>query len=286
MFHPETRRNRSDMNAKLKYIYRYPVKGLQGELLDHVQLQQNTCLPQDRRFAISLNPSPGNGNGTGNSEPVDWQAPETLASPASHEKLAQLGLVWDEASHMLTLYRRRRQVLRADLSCALGRTLVDQFLDAFLGGNGMASGRMPRRHPVKLIEAREGVSFSDSPEPGLTLVNLASLRLVKRMIGESLDPQRFRANLYVDGVNAWEEMDLPGQVISVGGQDFEVLGTVARDSAINVCPPGNPEAGRTTLNLCRVLDSCLGQQVFGVRLRPLTGGLLQTDEPAVPSVAA
>src|ERR1700691_4795401 len=42
------------MAAAISAIYRYPVKGLSAEALDHVALAIGQCLPQDRRFAIAL----------------------------------------------------------------------------------------------------------------------------------------------------------------------------------------------------------------------------------------
>jgi len=40
------------MDAAIRSIYRYPVKGLSAETLDRVGLQVGECLPHDRRFAI------------------------------------------------------------------------------------------------------------------------------------------------------------------------------------------------------------------------------------------
>ena len=46
------------MNAEIKHIYRYPVKGLSPQAMDAVDLAAGDYLPGDRRFAVALGLGP------------------------------------------------------------------------------------------------------------------------------------------------------------------------------------------------------------------------------------
>ncbi len=47
--------------------------------------------------------------------------------------------------------------------------------------------------------------FSDVPEKCLSLINLASLRDLERVVRAPVDPRRFRANICFEGAPAWAE---------------------------------------------------------------------------------
>ena len=54
---------------------------------------------------------------------------------------------------------------------------------------------------------RTGHSFSDVAAKCLHIVNLASVRELERTLGRPVDPLRFRANLYLEGMEPWAEFD-------------------------------------------------------------------------------
>ena len=109
---------------------------------------------------------------------------------------------------MLVLYRGGKRVARGDLSTSMGRTLIEEFFAAFM--------KEELRGAAKLVEAREG-GFTDAPAPWLSLINLASVRdLGERIVGGEIDPLRFRANLYLEGLAPWRELDLVDREIAIG----------------------------------------------------------------------
>ena len=55
--------------------------------------------------------------------------------------------------------------------------------------------------PPTIVRSREG-HFMDKPDSVISLINLATLRGLEEKWGVELDPQRFRANIYIDGLKA------------------------------------------------------------------------------------
>src|SRR3954467_3350951 len=108
-------------------IYRYPVKGLSAERMDHVALTPRQCLPHDRRFAIALGPAP-----------FDPQRPEWLSKIhfimlMRDEKLARLETRFDAESGVLTIAENGRALLRERMTETGGSKLVAEFFAGFLG---------------------------------------------------------------------------------------------------------------------------------------------------------
>ena len=71
------------------------------------------------------------------------------------------------------------------------------------------------RGPPKIVHAA-GHSFSDVAAKCVHIVNLASVRELERTLGRPVDPLRFRANLYLEGVAPWAEFGWIGKEIAVG----------------------------------------------------------------------
>ena len=50
----------------------------------------------------------------------------------------------------------------------------------------------------------------------VSIINLASVRALAEAAGTAIDPLRFRANLYIDGLPAWAEFESLGARWRVG----------------------------------------------------------------------
>ena len=202
-------------------LYRYPVKGLSPQPLDSVDLTPGQTIPFDRAYAIENGPSR-----------FDPDAPKFLPKVSflmlmRHERLAALRTEFDEATETLTIFRDGRQVARGQLSTLLGRQLIDQFFAGYM--------KSELKGPARIISA-PGHSFSDGGAKCLHFVNLATVREVERITGAKLDPLRFRANVYFDGAEAWEERHWVGREFKAGGASFEIFAETERCDATNVNP--------------------------------------------------
>jgi uncharacterized protein YcbX len=99
--------------------------------------------------------------------------------------------------------------------------------------------------PLTLREL-EGANFDDSP---VLVVNLASVEAFGAKAGMRVDHRRFRANLYVDGLEPSEEIRWLGRRVAAGGVELEVVRQCERCVVIT----RDPETTTATPELLRVL---------------------------------
>lgn len=201
----------------VRHLYRYPVKGLSPDPLEGVRLAPGETIPFDRAYAIE--------NGPGRFDP---QAPRHLPKInflmlMRDERLAALETKFDDDTQVLTIFRDGKQVARGDLSTKLGRQMIEQFIAGYMAGELKGAPR---------IVTAPGHSFSDVAEKCLHLVNLETVR----ELGRDLDPLRFRANVYFDGLEPWAESRWVERQIHVGGALLEVFALTPRCAATDVDP--------------------------------------------------
>jgi hypothetical protein len=240
------------MAAAISAIYRYPVKGLSAEALDHVALAIGQCLPQDRRFAIAL--------GSTEFDPAQphWLAKTHFIMLMRDEALALLSTHFDPASGMLTIAKAERVLLQAPLTEADGCRRIAGFFDAFLGGK--VAG------PLRVVEA-SGHAFGDArPKPNastdkyVSLINLASIRDLETKIGAAVEPIRFRANVYFEGPLPWTELEWMERDITAGDARLRVIAPITRCAATEV----NPATAKRDIPMVAELMRKYGHNLMGI----------------------
>ncbi|HLI11018.1 MAG TPA: MOSC domain-containing protein [Alphaproteobacteria bacterium] len=257
------------MSASLVSIYRYPVKGMTAEPLERVRVEAGRRLPGDRRFAIA------HASGLNLEPSIEWRPKSDFLMLARDERLALLRACYDPTTGVLTLSRDGKQVARGNLHEALGRTLIEQFFAAFM--------RAELRGAPKLVEAREG-ALTDTREPWVSVINLASVRdLEERILRKPIDPLRFRANLYIDGVEPWRELDWVGRAFSIGDVQLRAAKRIGRCAATNV----DPATASRDLNIPLALRQGTGRADMGIYAEVITGGeLVPGDAVGLPDSAS
>ena len=210
------------MTAAIARICRYPVKGLNAEDLERVELAPGLGLPHDRRFALAhaaTQYDPG---------APEWLSKTHFLMLMKNERLAALKAAFDDATGILAIMRDGKQVSRGRVTEPLGRAMIGDFFAAYMKDECPGKPR--------LVEAPAGHMFSDTPARVVSIINLASVRDLERVVGQPVDPLRFRANIYVEGVSPWEEFHWVGDSISAGGVAFAVESRIDRCAATNVDP--------------------------------------------------
>jgi uncharacterized protein len=240
---------------RVSAVYRYPVKGLTPERLDSVDLVPGETLPFDRAYAIE--------NGPGRFDP---EAPRHLPKIIflmlmRDERLATLRSSFDDATRMLTISRGGKPVVRGALDTALGRQLIEQFIAAYM--------KTELRGAPRIVQA-PGHSFSDVAAKCVHIVNLASVRELERALGRRVDPLRFRANVYLDGLAPWAELGWVDREIGVGPARLAVFARTQRCAATNV----DPETGARDMAIPAALLRTWGHQDFGIYAKVTTGGAI------------
>ena len=100
------------------------------------------------------------------------------------------------------------------------------------------------------------------------MINLNSVEDFHNKINEKIEPQRFRGNFYINGVEAWEERKWIGKILKINNVSFKVESHIPRCVAINLKPKTDDNA----LNLLQSLKKTYNHFDMGIYLRALTDG--------------
>jgi len=130
--------------------------------------------------------------------------------------------------------------------------------------------------PLTLREGA-GLNFDDSP---VLVVNLTTVAAFEVSAGVEVDRRRFRANLYLDGLEPEEELRWLGRRIRAGHAELEVVSRCERCVVIT----RDPDTTQASPELLRVLtetsDTCMG-----VYCRVARPGLVATGDPCGPGLS-
>jgi len=253
------------MTIELKAIKRYPVKGLSGIEMPAADITAHQMLKDDRRFIIATQSSVGQGG------VHEWARKSNFLQLVNTPKLAELGIEYDDATTTLSILRNGRAICKGNLEDKMGRTVVEDFLKAFLKNDAAGT---PKIYSVP------DVSFGDMKEPYISVINLASVRdFGDRIVQKEIDPMRFRGNLLIDGLEPWAELKWEeGQIVQINGVDFRVIHPITRCKATSV----NPGTAESDINVPLMLRKGLNHLYMGVYVEPVNSGQIRPgDEIAV-----
>lgn len=250
-------------DPRITALFRYPVKGLSPEPLDEAKLIPDDCIDLDRAWAIE--------NGPGRFDPDN---PKHLPKVnfimlMRDERLAALKTELDPQTETLTIFRDGKQVAKGALNTRIGRQMIEQFLAAYLKGE--------LRGPPRIVQA-PGHSFCDVPVKCVSIINMASIRDLERITGRTIDPLRFRANIYIDGIPAWQEFDWIKKEIAIGEANLEVLMRTVRCDATNV----DPATGKRDAAIPADLERNFNHRDFGIYAKVLKGGTIEEGSIVQP----
>ena len=266
------------MPAELVDIVRFPVKGLSAEKLQRVTLTKGHGLPHDRRFAIAR------GDIDFDVSNPTWLRKTNFYMLMRNESLAGLTTKFNEETGVLSVSRDQTEVSRsvsrdqtevsrANITTPAGRTEFEIFFTEFLGDESKDGS--PR-----ILEARDHMFGDASPKEGadsdkyVSLIGLESIRALEQHTGGPVDPIRFRANLHVEGLAAWEEFSWVGKKISIGTAQLGVLEPITRCAATQV----NPATAERDLNIPKTLQQAFNHIYMGVYAEVMTGGDLNLGD--------
>ncbi|WP_044561945.1 MOSC domain-containing protein [Azospirillum sp. B4] len=248
------------MTTTVSILHYFPVKGLSAQTLESATLTPGEGLPQDRRFAIT------HGATTFDVLAPAWRPKNNFLALMRDERLATLDARYDAANCTLVLMRAGKAVARGRIDTPTGRLLIEQFLAAYMKGAAVPP-------PYKVIEAT-GHMFSDIAEKAVSLINLASVKDLERVVQAPVDPRRFRGNLLLSGLAPWAERQWVGKRLRVGDVVLEVFKDIRRCAATEV----NPVTGERDMAVVKSLMNGYGHVDCGVYARVIEGGTVNPGD--------
>jgi uncharacterized protein YcbX len=245
------------MDGRLAHIYRHPIKAHGRQELDRVTLEPGRCLPFDRHWAVAHEGArlmPG------------WNACMNFTRGAKTPTLQAIGAKLDDASGLLTLTHPVRPELSFDPDDVHGQAAFLNWVAPLMAGG--------RAQPVRLVKAGRGMT--DTAFESVSILNLSSLRALSQRAGRDLGMDRWRGNLWLDGLAPWEEFDLIGREVTIGAARLRIVERIGRCRATMV----DCATGQIDVNTLDLLEEGYAHTDFGVYAEVVAGGTIQTGDAA------
>jgi uncharacterized protein YcbX len=244
---------------RIERICRYPVKGLSPEAMEEVKLEVGQCLPADRLMALAQ------ADAAFDVEKPTWARKTNFACLAANARLAKLHTAYDGSTRTLVIRPPEGTPVLCELATPEGRASLEEFVTAWLGEE--ARGRL------RLVQA-DGHRFTDIPDKAVSIIGLNSVHALEQATGQSLDPLRFRANIYFSGGLPWQEFDWMGQEVMLGRARLRVFKRTQRCAATQV----NPETAERDANPPRDLRAHFGHMDLGIYATVIEEGVVAVGD--------
>ena len=248
-------------------LWRHPVKGFTPEAVSEALLCPGTFFPFDRVFTLEVG-----------SSGFDAENPVTVpkmrfAVLARFAAVARLRTHYDETADVLELTDENGKAWRFAMADVAGRHALCRHVENLLSRH---EDYDPVATPLKLLTAPETGTpfrFTDSGKGFVSFLNLNSLRDLSQRIGIDLDPIRLRANIWLDGLAAFEDHRWVGRTLRLGddGPEFEVLKPIVRCVATHV----NPQTAERDVDVCTALWDNYRHRDCGIYARITKGGAIR-----------
>ncbi|MEM8789185.1 MAG: MOSC N-terminal beta barrel domain-containing protein [Pseudomonadota bacterium] len=239
--------------AEIARLYRHPIKGVGAEELPATDVRAGQTLPGDRLWAVAHEAA---------KLTEGWNRCANFIRGAKSAQL--MAITAKTEADTVTLSHPDRPDLRLNPDGDPQR-LID-WVRPLCDPN--------RAQPSQVIKATQQ-GMTDAPFPSVSILNYASLRVLEGRAGRSLDPRRFRGNIWVDFADPWEEWEWVGNRLLIGGVVFEVRERITRCLATHA----NPETGQPDTDMLGILEETLGERDFGVYAVAETGGRIAVGDP-------
>jgi uncharacterized protein YcbX len=231
-------------------LYRHPVKGFTPESLPALTVQADGRIAGDRvlafRFADAMAAEERDG--------LDhWPKSKGLALE-SFPALAALRLSYDDAAQRVRIQHGDDTLVEAGLDTQ-GRTALADAVTAFVLSSPDAKRlQRPGRLPVALVGDGATSRFQDRHRGYVSLHSTASVDALGAALDQDIDDRRFRSNVVIGGVDAWEELEWQGDV-RIGDVRLHTAGPIVRCLATHA----NPDTGARDASVLKTLTGSLGQ---------------------------
>jgi len=250
------------MNCTISSIHYCPVKSVSFQSIKSCNITKNLGMANDRIFAFSRiidhdkaklvekNPNERNLNNflTLKNSPV----------------LNKYNFVYE--NNKLSLTKDNKELMSIS---------VDDQKERLLLSNKLMELESSLIKPISLLKNIDfpfyDTSHSNKIFNSMSLININSIKDFEKKINEKIEIERFRANFYVDGIEAWEERNWVGKIIEINNISFKVEKNIPRCVAINL----KPKTDNNKLNLLHSLKKTYDHFDMGIYLTALSSGKIE-----------
>ena len=254
------------MNCKISSIHYCPVKSVSFQNVESCEIKKNIGIVGDRIFAFAKdleiskaalfekNPEERKGK---------WNKILTLKNSPVLNKYNFL-----LKGNNLTLTFKDKEVLTIDTNVLSEREdLSNKILELESSLKDPIVLMRNEEFPFYDTSVSNKVDFANS----ISLLNLESINDFQNKIDKEIEISRFRGNIYIDGIEAWQERNWIGKIIKINNVSFKVKKNIPRCVAINL----KPETDDNSLNLLQSLKKTYNHFDMGIYLVALDDGKIE-----------
>jgi uncharacterized protein YcbX len=251
-------------------LFRYPVKGFTREECDSLRVLPGGRIAGDRVLGLRFNDS--------TTADDAWSTKLEFVALVNTPGLTPLQLKFDHQALRLRI-RLGGEVLLDEAMDAEGRRRLASTIAQYVVGleQNPISSHMDRL-PLRVVG--DGItSRHQDREPGYTTLHgRGSLAALASVVAEAseLTEKRFRSNVAVDGLDAWEEQSWIGRNLRMGDVEFKAVNPVTRCLATHA----HPISGKRDLPIMKTLLELFPSErpTFAILMTSDRGGTIRVDD--------
>ena len=251
------------MSISISSINYCPVKSISFQSIKSCEIRKNIGIVGDRIFAFSK------GLDLNQAQLFEkkleerrgkWNKILTLKNSPS---LNKYNFLFD--NDKLTLTQNNNEILTIN---------IDETGEYELLSNKILELESSLQKPIYLMKNKD-IPFFDTSisnktilNHSISLINTKSVEDFQNKTNQEIETQRFRGNIFFDGVDSWEERNWIGKIIKINDISFKVEKNIPRCVAINL----KPNTDDNSLNLLQSLKKTYNHFDMGVYLTALDDG--------------
>ena len=250
---------------KIKKLFFSPVKSLSFQNISKCEIIKNIGIKYDREIAFSRNADikfakelEKNSNARNHKDFL------SLKNTISLNKYS-----FYRDKNILTLNLKEKKIIEINLENQSEQILLCQKLIEIEG---------KIKPPTYLLINKEFPFFdtthSKETHNTISLINMNSIKDLSKKLGNEIEYERFRGNIYIDNLAAWKEREWIGKTITIDKVKFKVDMHIPRCSATNL----KPDTDINTINLPLQIKKIYNHSDMGVYLKPEENGLIKEND--------
>jgi uncharacterized protein YcbX len=244
-------------------LYRYPGKGFTPEECDTLTVLDDGRIAGDRVLGIRFADSAATDDA--------WSKKTEMVALMNTPGLARLHLTFEEAARRLRLSWASTVFVDAVLNEEGRQRLATAVAEYVLTLDEHPLAGHTERLPLRVIGDGLTPRYHDAEAGQVTLHGRGSLHALTAALAHAEDSElRFRSNIALEGLDAWEEQSWVGRQVRIGTVTFDVVRPKVRCLATHA----NPTTGERDVPILTTLTTVFGQEkpTFGVAMVPSQAG--------------
>ena len=241
-------------------LFYSPVKSLSFSSVNKLEILDNIGIKFDRNFAFTRNLDDNKINYILNN-PLKRQIINFL-SLKHFPELNEYN--FDLEKEILILKKNNKIILQTNINKQSDvETLCDKILLL-----------IPKLERIKLIKDSKNPFFDTMPSNTISLINLNSIKDFEKKISKNVELERFRGNIYINGLDAWEERNWINKTLEINNIKFKVIKEIPRCSATNI----KPNSSKYNLSVPLLLKQFYNHINLGIYILPLNNGNIKLND--------